>query len=68
MSEQVDMVEVKTEPNECHEMFSACKNANMVDNHSMIDQTTSKSENHNSTHFKNKFPIMLYFVTYQINI
>ena len=46
MSEQVDMVEVKTEPNESDELFSVCKNTNMVDNHSRQDKVTSESKNH----------------------
>ena len=30
MSEQVDMVEIKTEPNESSKLFSVCINTNMV--------------------------------------
>ena len=44
MSEQVDMVEVKTEPNESDEMLSVCKNTNVVDNHSRQDEVTSESK------------------------
>ena len=47
MSEQVDMVEVKTEPNESEELFSFCGNANMVDNNSIQDKVTSESKNYN---------------------
>ena len=43
MSEQVDMVEVKTEPNESNELFSVCKNNNMVENCSRQDKITSES-------------------------
>ena len=43
MSEQVDMIEVKIEPNESDELFSACKTTDMVDNHSINDRTTSES-------------------------
>ena len=46
MSEQVDMVEVKNEPNESEELFSICKNTNMVTNHSRQDEVTSESKNH----------------------
>ena len=45
MCEQVDMVEVKTEPNESDELFSVCKNTKMVDNHSRQDEVTSESTN-----------------------
>ena len=48
MSEQVDMVEVKTEPNESDELFS--KYTNMVENHSTNDGTTSKSDNQSLNH------------------
>ena len=51
MSEQFDMVEVKTEPNESDELFSVCKNTIMVDNHSRNYKTTFESKNHNSIHF-----------------
>ena len=44
MSEQIDMVEVKTEPNECDELISDCKNTNIVDK-SSNDETTSESKN-----------------------
>ena len=46
MNEQVDMVEVKTELNESEELFSVCKNTNMLDNHLTKDKVTSKSKNH----------------------
>ena len=46
MIEQVDMIEVKTEPNESDELFSICKNTNMVANYSSNDRTTSESKNH----------------------
>ena len=46
MSEQVYMVEVETEPNESDELFSVCKNTNMVANYSSNDRTTSESKNH----------------------
>ena len=42
MSEQVDMVEVETESNEADELFSACKNTKIVDNHSWNDKSTSE--------------------------
>ena len=45
MSEQVDMVEVKTEPNESDELFSACKNTNVVAKHSNQDEVTLESKN-----------------------
>ena len=51
MSEQVDMFEVKTEPNESDELFSVCKNTNMVANHSRKDETTSTSKHHSSIFF-----------------
>ena len=44
MSEQVDMVEVKTEPNESNELFSVCKNNNMVENCSRQDEVISESK------------------------
>ena len=43
MSEQVDMDEVKTEPNESDELFSVSKNINTVGNHSRCDKTTFES-------------------------
>ena len=46
MSKQVDMVEVETEPNESDELFSFCKNTDMVDKHSRQDEITSESKNH----------------------
>ena len=52
MSEKVDMVEVKTEPTESDELFSVCKNTNMVDNHSRQDEVTSESKIYGSIHFK----------------
>ena len=52
MCGQVDMVEVKTEPNESDELFSACKNIKKVDNHSMNDRTTSESMIYCTIHFK----------------
>ena len=52
MSEQVDMVEVKTEPNESDELFSVCKNTNMVYNHSRLDEVTSESKTYSSIYFK----------------
>ena len=51
MSEQVDMVDFKTEPNESDELFSVCKNTNMVDNNSKQKEVTSKSKNRSSIHF-----------------
>ena len=44
MSKQVDMVEVK--PNGSNDLFSVCKNTNMVDNHQRNDKTTSESKIH----------------------
>ena len=44
MSEQVDMVEVKTEPNEFDDLNSVCKNTNMVDSHSRQDKVTIESK------------------------
>ena len=48
MSEQVDMVEVKTESNEFDEFFSLCKNTIMFDNIARNDKTTSESKNDSS--------------------
>ena len=48
MSEQVDMAQVETGPNESEELFSVCKNTTMVDNHSRIDRNTSESKNYSS--------------------
>ena len=45
MSEQVDMVEIKTESNHSDELSSVCKSSNMAANHSIQDATTSKSKN-----------------------
>ena len=44
MSEQVDMIEVKTEPNESHELFFNCKNTKIVDNHSIQNEVTYESK------------------------
>ena len=41
---QVDMVEVKTKPNESDDMLSVCKNNNMFDNFSRNVKTTSESK------------------------
>ena len=46
MSEQIDMVEVETEPNDSDELFSVCKNTDMVDNNSRQDEVTFESKNH----------------------
>ena len=46
MSEQVDMVEVKTEPDQSDELFSVCKNTNMVENCSRQDKVPCESKNH----------------------
>ena len=51
MSEQVDMVEVKTEPNDSDELISDGENTTMVDNNSSNDRTTSESKNNTSIHF-----------------
>ena len=51
MSDQVDMVEVKTEPDESDEFFSVCENTNMVTNHSIQHQVTSESKIYGSIHF-----------------
>ena len=53
MSEQIDMVEVKTEPNESSKLFSVCKNTNMVSkmvvsNHSKQYKVPSDCKNHSS--------------------
>ena len=37
MSKKVDIVEIKTEPNESVELFSDGENTNMFDNHSRQD-------------------------------
>ena len=50
MSEQVDMVEVKTEPNESDELFSKCKNTNMVANHSRQNKVISESKIFSAIH------------------
>ena len=44
MSEQVDMVEVETEPNQPEELFSICKNTNMFANSSRQDEVTPESK------------------------
>ena len=54
MTEHVDIVEVKTEPNETDELFSACKNTKIVDN-SRNDETTSGSKIYISLNFKLSF-------------
>ena len=51
MSEQVNMVEVKTEPNESDELFSLCKNTNMDANHSRNDEVASESKIYSSIIF-----------------
>ena len=48
MSEQIDVVEVKSEPNESDELLSVFKNTNMVDNHSMSKGIASKGINQRS--------------------
>ena len=55
MSENVDMVEVRTDSNKSDELFSVCKNINMVDNHSRKDETTSTRMHHSSIHIKISF-------------
>ena len=44
MSEQVDMVEVQTEPNESDHLNSVFKNTNMVDSRSRQDKVTTESK------------------------
>ena len=44
ISEHVDMVEVKTEPNKFDELFFVCNNTNMATNHSRQDEVTSESK------------------------
>ena len=44
MSEQVEMVEVKTEPNESDELIPVCKNTDIFDNNSIQDELTSESK------------------------
>ena len=46
MSEQVDMVQVKTEPYESDELFTDGENTNMVDNNSRQDEVKCESKNH----------------------
>ena len=55
MSENVDMVEVRTDSNKSDELFSVCKNINMVDNHSRKDETTYTRKHHSSIHIKISF-------------
>ena len=43
ISEQVDMIEVKTEHYESDDLNSVCKNTNMVDSHSRQDKVTTES-------------------------
>ena len=52
MSKQVDMVEVKTEPNESDDLFFVCNNTNMATNHSRQDEVTSESKNQTLIKFK----------------
>ena len=47
----VDLVEVKNEPNESEELFSICKNTNIVTNHSRQDEVTSESKIYSSILF-----------------
>ena len=50
MSEQVDMLEVKTEPNESGKFYSVFKVSNMIlSNHSRQYKVTSECKNHLST-------------------
>ena len=44
MSRQVDMVEVKTDPNEPSKLYYVCK----ISNHSRKDEITSECKNHSS--------------------
>ena len=46
MSEQVDMVDITTKPDEYVDLVSVCKSNNMVDKHHMNDKTTSASKIH----------------------
>ena len=55
MSEQVDMIEVEAKANESDELFSVCKNTNMVDNDSSNEEITSKSKIYCSIHLKISF-------------
>ena len=49
MSEQVDMVEVKTEPNESGKLYSVCKISNViVNNHLRQHKVTYDYKNHSS--------------------
>ena len=40
---EVEMMDIKTEPNECHELYSNGENSNMVDNNSIECVTEGKS-------------------------
>ena len=52
MSEQVDMVEVQTEPNDSSKLYYVCKISNMIySNHSRQDKITHESKNHTSFRF-----------------
>ena len=46
MSEQVDMVEVETEPNESDELFSDGENTDMLANNSRQDELIFESKYH----------------------
>ena len=67
MSEQVDMVEVETEPNE---LFSVCKKTYMVANHLRQDEVTFESKNHISIMFSFKLCFISYlnFITILIDL
>ena len=52
MSEQVNIIEVKTE---CDELVSVCKNTNIVDNHLRHEEITSESKIYCSIHLKISF-------------
>ena len=52
MSEQVNLVEVKTESNESDELFFDGENTDMVDSHSQQDNITSESKNNTLIKFK----------------
>ena len=58
MSEQIDMVEVKTESNHSDELFSVCKNTKMVANHSRNDKSKSKIYSSVNIYYINK--VMFY--------
>ena len=55
MSEQVGMVEVKTEHNTSDELFSVSKTTNIVANYSEKDGPTSESRNYSSILLKISF-------------